>query len=53
MPKIEKIGPNKYRYMCTCGTVMTLETDEPPKRVYKCFECQIKLEDKKDGMPKV
>jgi len=53
MPKVEKIGANKYRYLCPCGTVMTLETDAPPKKLYKCFECQVKLEEVHHAVPKL
>jgi hypothetical protein len=54
MPKIEKLGPNRYRYQCSCGRVVVLESDVPPKRLSKCWECCDKLpEEYKYDMPEV
>jgi predicted SprT family Zn-dependent metalloprotease len=54
MPKIEKIGTNKYRYQCTCGQMVILESDVPPKRLSKCWECCEKLpEEYKDDAASV
>ena len=49
MPKVEKIGKDKYQYKCSCGRTVVFETDTPPSRVYKCFECQLTEEEVSHG----
>lgn len=49
MPRVEKIGKDKYQYKCACGRTVIFETDTPPKRVYKCFECQLTEEEVNHG----
>jgi predicted SprT family Zn-dependent metalloprotease len=57
MPTLEQIAPGKYRYACTCGEIITMETDAKPKKIYKCWKCQLTEEEMNHGpnnkMPRV
>lgn len=41
MPRVTRIG-NGYKYICECGTPIVLmwpDSEKPPGRLVKCFEC--------------
>ena len=52
MPPVKKLDSimkgkylyHVYKYKCICGKTILLETDEKPKKLIKCFDCQNKGE---------
>jgi len=52
MPPVKKLDTimkgkylyHVYKYKCICGKTILLETDEKPKKLIKCFDCQNKGE---------